>query len=372
MDSQYLKENIQVYSLNIALSKKHYLLKLILGLLLNWFLTSCSSSPTEPEDSTLDLNTPWVEASPEDAGINPEGLSKAIEKAEANPRFLSLLVVRDGKLVQESYFNGNRRDILNDVRSVTKSVVSTLVGIALKEGFIGNLDETVGDYLPAHFEISNAMINTITIRDLLTMTGGFQWDEWTSNSYSTWITSGDHVQHVLNLLLVTSPGNSFTYNSGAVHLLGVLLQEAVKMPLPDFADQYLFNKIGIQSKDWEDLSGGYVNGGSGIDLMPRDLARLGQLYLQNGKSGDQQILPEDWVAQATSPKFSWRFNYGALQNYTYGYLWWVVEGPETAYLAWGFGGQFIYVVPSKALVVVATTNWRGVSQDGGPQEVAQC
>ena len=257
------------------------------------------------------------------------------------------------------------------MRSVTKSVLSTLVGIALAEGFINSLDETLGDYLSSKFEFSDSGQAAITIRQLLTMAGGFQWDELTGNSYNTWITSGDHIRHILNQPLVNSPGTTFTYNSAAVHLLGVLLQEAVKMPLPEFADEYLFSKIAIQKREWEILSGGYVNGGAGIDLLPRDLARLGQFYLQGGKSGDQQILPADWAAQASTPRFSWRSTFGALQKLTYGYLWWIEEGQERAFFAWGYGGQYVYVVPAKELVVVITTNWRGLSQEGGPQALEQ-
>ncbi|MCG8606326.1 beta-lactamase family protein, partial [bacterium] len=144
------------------------------------------------------------------------------------------------------------------------------------------------------------------------------------------------------------------------------------MPLPEFADRFLFQKIGISRRDWEELTRGYVNGGAGIDLRPKDLARLGQLYLQGGKTANTQLLPQDWVEMATAPSFSWRSNFGALKRFTYGFLWWVEEGQaEKAYLAWGFGGQFIYVVPDLKLVVVATTNWRRLSQDGGPAPLEQ-
>ena len=115
------------------------------------------------------------------------------------------------------------------------------------------------------------------------------------------------------------------------------------------------------------MDDGYVNGGAGIDLRARDLARIGQLYLQDGVSGTRRILPEGWVAEATRPWFDWRGSFGSLDRYTYGQLWWVSESrPETAFLAWGYGGQFIYVVPALRLVIVATTEWRGLSSEGGP------
>jgi len=346
-----------------AIYKNYFFVQITLGLLFFWSFSGCNTpSLTEPEPNT-DLTQPWPTATPAEVGIDENRLSQAVAKAEKIPSFLSLLVVKDGSLALESYFHRNQAESLNDVRSVTKSIVSTLVGIALKEGFIGSLDETLGDHLELEVFELDSVQKSISIRHLLTMTSGFQWDEWESDSYSTWIQSIDHILHVLQQPIINTPGAQFTYNSGAVHLLGALLQEAVGMPLPEFADRYLFSKIGISKRSWEALSNEFVNGGAGIDLRPRDLARLGQFYLQKGISNGEQILPVDWSEEATAPRFEWRFDFGALQNYTYGYLWWVHEGPETAFFAWGYGGQFIYVVPRLNLVVVTTTNWSGFRSD---------
>ncbi len=122
---------------------------------------------------------------------------------------------------------------------------------------------------------------------------------------------------------------------------------------------------------WEAFSDGTFNGGAGIDLRPRDLARLGQLFLQGGHDGRGQRVPRTWVESASQPAFSWQARYGTLSALSYGFLWWTsAEAPE-AFFAWGYGGQFVYVVPSKQLVVVTTTEWRGLSSEGGPTEVTQ-
>ena len=331
---------------------------------------ACDDATAPPLGEELDLSQPWFTATPEDVGADGTQISDAVDEARGNSRLLSLLAVKDGRLVVEESFRGNRADSLNDVRSVTKSVVSALTGIAVGMGFLSGVDDPIGHHLHPGIAVLDSAVQAITVRDLLTMTGGFEWDEsGGTGSYLEWIVSDDHLDHLLSKPLVNTPGTTFVYNSAAVHLLGVVVEEAVGMPLPQFADEVLFGPIGIRERAWEALTRGYVNGGAGIDLRPRDLARFGQLFLQGGRSGGTQILPEGWSDDVTMPKFSWRADYGALQDYTYGYLWWVVTGDlETAYYAWGFGGQFIYVVPDLSLVIVATTEWRGITSDGGPSQ----
>lgn len=316
----------------------------------------------------IELSAPWVESDPAVVGFDAGRLADALGQAGAIPRLRSLLVVKNGRLVVENYFGGRDRNSLHDVRSVTKSVIGTLAAIAVADGYIGGLDDRIESYLSPGVASLGYDQRFITIRHLLTMTGGFQWNESGGlGDYGVWIQSPDHIDTLLDRPIVNPPGSGFVYNSAAVHLLGVVIEEAVGEPLRDYASRVLLRPIGIEAVQWESLSRGYVNGGSGIDLTARDLARLGQLYLQDGLSGATRILPEGWVASATTPKFSWRAAYGSLDRYTYGYLWWISESePEAAYLAWGYGGQFVYVVPDLDLVIVATTDWTRLSQEGGP------
>ncbi|GMQ80598.1 MAG: serine hydrolase [Rhodothermia bacterium] len=345
-----------------------FLFPLILVLLIAGCDTTSSDRPDEIGDGIVDLMEPWKTASPGDIGLSSSVLSAAAAKAARNLRFRSLLVVKDGRLVFERYFNGSTESELTDVRSVTKSVVSTLVGIALDKGHITDLDESIGNALASRVEILPEYVDNITIRDLLTMSGGWAWDEGAGNSYTEWIGSENHIQYVLDLPRLPSPG--FLYNSGAVHLLGVVLEVMTGKDLEDYADLFLFDKIGIQRKTWESLENGYVNGGAGIDLRPRDLARIGQLFIQNGFSGREQVLSESWITEATSPKFDWRSSFGTVTSMSYGYLWWTNEGGSTpAFFAWGWGGQFIYVVPDRRLVIVTTTRYQGLNAEGGPGQL---
>ncbi len=332
------------------------------------FNTSCEKSPTKPdkEPTVNELSKPWTVAKPSDVNIDSVALTNATLRASQKHSFLSLIVIRNGFLVHESYFNGNNKDQLNDVRSVTKSVLSALVGIALEEGFIVSLDETLEDYLTPQIATLDSNTRQITIRHLLTMTAGFEWYELNGTSYHDWITSGETIDYVLRQPIVHTPGTQFTYNSGVAHILGVLLQEAVDMSLPKFADSYLFSKIGINHKQWEILEDGHVNGAAGLDLRPRDIARFGQLYLQKGNAEPEQVIPDTWIEETTEPYFSWRWDYGVLRNYTYGHLWYSFDDNNNeGYLAWGMGGQFIYIVPSKDLIVITTTDCPNTYQDGG-------
>ena len=320
----------------------------------------------ENNPSVLDLSQPLTSITPAEAGIDASQLAAAENKATDIPRLVSMLTLHRGQIVQEAYFHGATPSTLHDVRSVTKSIIATLVGSMLQAGLINNLDETVSDYIPEDVASFTNATKDISIRHLLTMSSGLFWNETTSNSYSQWILSGDHIGYVLEQPTTSAPGAAFTYNSGAVHLLGVLLEESSPYSLRHIADSLLFGPLGIQSHRWEELTHGYVNGGAGIDLRTRDLARLGQLYLQNGRSGDQQLLPSDWVREASTPRFGLLTANGPLKDVTYGYLWWIAQDqPEPAYFAWGFGGQYIYVVPDLELVVVTTTAWQGVTQDVG-------
>ena len=327
---------------------------------------ACADSPVDsPPPETLDLAEPWVSASPNAVSMDGTALDSATAAAARLDRMRSLVVVRRGHLILEEYFGGTDRSTPADVRSVTKSVVSLLSGIALERGDLARLDQPIGEILgPPQFQLTPEQA-AISVRDLLTMTAGFQWGDEAEDIYNEWIVSDDHLAFLLGLPLETPAGTQFHYNSASTHLLGVVLEEAIGTPLPTFADQVLFEPLGIQERVWESLTDGRVNGGSGIDLRPVDLARLGQLMLQEGWSGSRPVLPSVWVREATRPRFAWTTDVGPVQSATYGYLWWV-DLDRDAYFAWGFGGQFVYVHPGEQLVVVATTNWRGVRADGGP------
>lgn len=323
------------------------------------FAVALSLAAAAHAQQPRDLQGPWPETTPDQVGLDAALLDAAAARASAQPAVRSLLVARRGQLAFERYFGAATSETLFDVRSVTKSVVSLLTGIALRDGVVPSLDVSIAPYLRPAYDVDEQDA-AVTLRHLATMTSGFQWDESTTAGYNDWILSNRHVQYLLDRPHVAAPGATFVYNSAAVHLLGVVLERAARQPLRDLAREKLFRPLGILDADvlWELLSEGYVNGGSGIDLRGRDLLKLGQLLLQRGFSGTRSVVPESWVAQATLPSFTWRQDYGAQRSTTYGSLFWVSDAEPRAAFAWGHGGQFVYVVPSLELVVVATTDWR--------------
>jgi len=330
---------------------------LIAALVATVLLTACSDAPSAPLPlEPVELARPWVHVSPSTANMDRRLLDQAAASAWANPRFRALLVARHGGLVFERYFRGADEHTLFDVRSVTKSIISALAGIALRDSVLPDVDAPVARWLAGTYAFDGAD-STITIRDLLTMTSGFQWNEDTGPDYNLWIAAGDHVQYVLDRPHAAPAGTAFTYNSAAAHMLGVVLQRASGTPLPTYAYDHLLRLIGVDTAAWEQLDRGTVNGGSGMKLRARDLLRFGQLYLQHGWSGRVSVVPDGWVQETTQPQFPWRDDFGAQRQETYGMLWWVSDAQPASFCAWGYGGQFVYVVPSLDLVVVATTDW---------------
>lgn len=352
--------------MKLAVLRRRTLLLVLIGLI------SCSKDEQEatPLFTPVDLAQPWQTSNATEERIGD--LSSLAANAAKLKRLTSLLIFRNGKLVREEYYNGFKKDSLHDVRSVTKSVVALLVGVALEKGFFKSVQDPIGDYLkPPEFTLTEQQKN-ITLLQLLTMTGGFEWDETDGNSYNEWILSNRPIEFLLEKPLTDTPGSTFNYNSAAVHLLGIVLNKATGVNVPDFANQNLFSKLGIDDVEWEQFDDHYVNGGSGIRLRPQDMAKIGQLVLQKGMSGSQSVVSEDWIKSITDPAFSWRDSYGVLKNHTYSRLWWIQDAPSAkAFFAWGFGGQFIYVLPEKNLVIVITTNWIKSAEAGGSYAITQ-
>jgi CubicO group peptidase (beta-lactamase class C family) len=262
-----------------------------------------------------------------------------------------LLIVRDGYILAERYYPPFEQDTAHELFSATKSVISALVGIAIDKGYLKDLDQSVLSFFPRR-SIANPdpRKDRITLEHLLTMTSGLDWAE-SDAIYEEMYRSLDWVQFVLDRPMADEPGTRFNYNSGNSHLLSAILQAASGMSTMDLAQTHLFGPLGISRFTWETEPSGIPIGGWGLSLTPRDMAKIGVLYLDNGVWDGQQILPADWVRASThghvqidEPLEPWELQLG--------YGWWLHE--FGAYAAHGRGGQFIFVTPDLDLVVVFT------------------
>ena len=277
----------------------------------------------------------------------------------------SLLIWHDGSLDFESYYRGTDRDTMNQVYSVTKSITSAAMGIAIEEQKIAGLDDSIFSYFPDQQQIENFDANkeAITLEDLLTMQAGFQWDELSTiygsneNDATQISRSRNWVKYILDKEMAAEPGTTFAYNSGVSVLLGAILQQAARQTAEAYTAVNLFEPLGITEWQWDQTPNGFSNTGWGLYLRPIDMLKFGQLYLQEGNWEGAQIITKKWVEQSTQPSA----NSG--DNYVYGYQWWrfADQNPIVAnltqndvYFAWGFGGNFIFVVPHLNLVVVST------------------
>jgi CubicO group peptidase (beta-lactamase class C family) len=276
----------------------------------------------------------------------------------------SLLVVRNEHIVLERYFRGYHRDRLHPLYSVTKSVASSLIGLAWDRGRV-QLDAQLLGLFPQYPNLRNrdARKDAITLEQVLTMTAGFEWNEWNVpyldplNPVVRLAQSPDWLRHVLDLPMADEPGTTFVYNSGCSTLLSGVVEQATGRHAESYAADRLFEPLGIKHWIWQTGPNELTATGWGLELTPRDMARFGLLFLEGGTFRGQRILSEEWVNRSTE------MHVGAFSGLGYGYQWWrlpsghVGAGGERhggVFFAWGWGDQFIFVLPAYEMVVVTT------------------
>ncbi len=294
----------------------------------------------------------WVISSPADENIVTEGLDKAYRLVYKRERYImatSLLVVRNGKLVAEAYPR-DKADAgkIQNIQSCTKSFTSLLAGIAISDGIIASVDEKLSDIYPDNF-VHYPEKGNITLRHALTMKVGLDFDNG-SESEPLYHCEGSSIDFVLSKDKLYDPGVVMHYNDGAPHLVSAAIQEKTGMTAEEYAMNNLFSPLGIEDVMWEKSADGITFGAFSLFLKPRDFAKVGQLLLQNGRWGDQQVIDSTWIALATSTLATGNFN-----GMPYGFYFWLLK-EYNGYLMEGHGGQFLAVFPGKQLVI-AYTAW---------------
>ncbi len=299
----------------------------------------------------------WLNSTPEEQGMDSSQLHGMINYIEDEDiPIKSVIVVKNGYVVLEEYFYSfHNENTTYPLYSVTKSFTSSLVGIAIDQGYIDNVSQLVLPFFP-EYEIVNVdeRRERITIEDLLTMRSGLFWDE-TSAPFSNpangiyHLMNRDGVNYTLNLDMVSEPGTEFLYNTGASHLLAAIVWQATGMSTLEFAEENLFGPLGIDRVTWYRDTAGWYRGGFDLYLTTQSMAKFGFLYLNNGTWDGEQIISADWVQASVQ-------SYSLLNQYHgYGYQW--HTNPELdMYYAAGLYGQYIYVIPENDIVVAFTSS----------------
>ncbi len=291
-------------------------------------------------------------STPEAQGVDSRGLIRAIRRVRDEPVNLhSLIMIRNGRVIMELYLPPYDRDTLHNVKSVTKSIMSALVGIALKEGILDNLDRAVLDYFPEYVTGDmDRRTAAITLRHLLTMTSGLDLDE-NGPIMNGIFASDDWIGATFARPMSEDPGRRFLYCTALTHVMSGVLSRAGGKSLLELCDQYIFGPLGINGVQWRQDPHGHYFGGSELFMSPRDMAKIGQLFLNRGQWNGKQVVPAEWVRESTRDNMT-----GIEADDGYGYWWLRIPLDESGYRAAGWGGQRICVFPRWNMVVVATSS----------------
>ena len=312
----------------------------------------------------------WEVSTPEGEGLDAGRLEDVATYCQAHG-CQAVVVVRHGRIAWERYWGGWDKNSTDNSWSMAKSITSSLVGIAIAEGKIKGVDQSAADFIP---EWRGTDREQITLRDLLTMKSGLLWNEdyEKPSEVITMIASDDDVGYAVSRPLYRRPGSDWYYSSGDTEIVSRILKVATGMETREYAEQRLFGPIGMKGVDWTVDKAGQTMAYCCAHTTARNFARFGYLFLRNGRWGNTQVVPEQWVRESTQP---WQWQIPAWAGVSsnsqpsggrpgYGYYWWLPnfpDAPEDMYMAMGIETKRIYVIPSLDLVAVrlgeGDSNW---------------
>jgi CubicO group peptidase (beta-lactamase class C family) len=267
------------------------------------------------------------------------------------PKLRSLLIAVDGRIVGERYYHGATRARTANVKSVSKSIISALVGIAIAEGKLEGTGQTIGEFFPRELRDSaQAEKRDITLVDLLSMRAGLESTSF--DGYGRWVTSPNWVRAALTRPIVADRGGPMIYSTGNTHLLSAVLTKATGMSTWAYARRKLGVPLGIEIPPWPRDPQGIYFGGNDMRLTPRAMLAIGELYRNRGRVGRRQVVPAWWVDSSFVVRA-----YSPFNGHGYGWGWWSRDAGEyRVHFAWGYGGQFIFIVPALRATVVMTSD----------------
>jgi CubicO group peptidase (beta-lactamase class C family) len=313
----------------------------------------------------------WAVSTPREEGLDPTLVAELYLDAAKLWNLYGLLVIKNGRIIGEGYFNGGAVDRKNKLQSVTKSYTSALVGVALDRGCLSGVDQRMVDFFPEFAgRMQDPRKEQITIRDLLQMRGGYPWEERVPPYADTlYFSENWHwLPHIVDFPLLNDPGTAFGYSNLTSHVLGVIVARACDTDLQAFGKEHLFSRIDAEVGDWSRDADGYNFGSFEISFTPRDMAKFGMLYLNRGEFEGSRVLPADWISESLE-RYSdgmydnqWRgegsYYLGPyFRDVGYGYQWWSARvGEHNFDLAWGHGGNLIVLLDGLNMIVVTAAD----------------
>jgi CubicO group peptidase (beta-lactamase class C family) len=334
---------------------------IVIIILASGIFSSCSENEEEQDSwQPLSLNDGWHISTAEKQGMDPVIINNLYSEAKKLDNLYSFLIVKNGYLVAEQYFNDQSVSDAEPVASITKSIVSALTGIALKEKYIVSTDQKLKDFFPEiDWESTDPKKSEITIEQVLQMRSGYPWEE-VYGLIDTLRASSNWIHFLKDFQLVNDPGTKFGYSNFTAHMMGIIISRSTDESLISFARDHLFNDMGISLPYWPADASGYNYGSGDIFLTPRSLAKFGQMYLDNVVWNNAQLIPSEWVD--TSLQIYSPTTYGGeiltyINKLGYGYLWWSgISGDHSIWFAWGHGGQMVVIIHDLNMVVVTTAS----------------
>jgi CubicO group peptidase (beta-lactamase class C family) len=346
--------------------RQYSLLILAIVFLVILSLPSCGPSVDDllAVDYTPLAREDWEVSTPEAQGLDPMLMAELYYNAAELETLYSLLVIKNGYLIAEDYFNEGSIDHKDRLQSVTKSYTSALVGIAVDQDYVSSVDQKMLDFFPeVAEEITDPRKQQITIRDLLQMRAGYPWEE-TDPALWDGLLSGHYPPLIEEVALVADPGTEFNYSNLSSNWLGIIVDRATGMNLKAYAEENLFSPLGVEAGEWGTDAEGHNNGSGDLHMTARDAAKFGLLYLNDGKYQGNQMVPANWVhdslqrySEDINVTGGFPANWGlSFRDVGYGYQWWSARvGDHHFDYAMGHGGQMIVLLDELDIVIVTTS-----------------
>jgi CubicO group peptidase (beta-lactamase class C family) len=338
---------------------------IILGILSFTFFIACERNAESISNSyyaPLELDD-WEVSTPEDQDLDASIIQEMYLTASQIGHIYSLLIIKDGYLISERYFNGKNVYTALPIASITKSFTSTLTGIALENGYLSSLEQKLMEFFPEFdWESMDPRKSQITIEQILKMRSGYPWEEFSDYNDLLWSSFGDWLPLIDEIPLTNDPGTEYGYSNLMAHILGMVVSRAADTSLYKSAQKYLCEPLEISIPVWWTDHEGYHYGHGDIHANARDLARFGYLYLNKGTYKGNEIISSEWIDDALSPYSLDVYGREIFDNFSglnLGYMNWFSArvGRYNIYFSWGHGGQHIFLLPEYNMILVTTADY---------------